>query len=297
MAREREAEDPFGHTRMTLGEHLQELRVRLFRGVLALAIAFAAAWFFQQKLLKVAIWPYERAMVMLEARSVDQAEALLAADETRARTDFFVTADPADKRLLGFDKRLVVIKPSESFVFILRICFYAALVVGGPIVLWQMWQFISAGLYPREKRVVFSYFPYSLLCFASGISFGYFLAVPYGMYFLNILVPIEVARPSITVDAFMGFMFTLCVAFGFVFQLPLVMTFLARTGLVTPASMSHYRGHFIVVAFIVAAVLTPPDPYTQCMMAVPLCVLYEVGIWTSRAIVRRHAQATEASVA
>ncbi len=283
-----ESGDPFGGTRMTLGEHLQELRVRLWRGVVAVAVAFVLAWIFQDHIRDAAIWPYERAMDMLEVHYRDEALAKLAADPSLQRTEYFITADPSDLRLRNFDQGFRWIRPTEPFVFLLKLCFYAALIVGGPILLWQMWGFVAAGLYKRERRLLFSYFPYSVFAFAVGVAFGYSLVLPYGLYFLNILVPIEIGRPAITLDSYTGFLASLCVAFGFVFQLPLVMTFAARTGLVTPTWMAKHRGHFVVVSFIIAAILTPtPDAYTQCMMAIPLCLLYELGIWTSRAAARR----------
>jgi sec-independent protein translocase protein TatC len=281
-------DDPFAGTRMTLGEHLQELRLRLWRGVVAIAVAFVLAWIFQDHLRDAAIGPYERAMDMLEQHYREQAEAKLAADPSLKRTEYFVTDDPSDRELRHFDRRFSAIGVTEPFVFLLKLCFYAALVVGGPILLWQMWGFIAAGLYPRERGLVTRYFPFSVGAFAAGVAFGYFLVIPFGIYFLNLMIPIELVRPAITLDSYTGFLLTLCVAFGFVFQLPLLMTFLARVGLVTPAWMAQHRGHFVVVAFITAALLTPtPDAYTQCMMAVPLCLLYEIGLLTSRRAARR----------
>jgi sec-independent protein translocase protein TatC len=291
------SEDPFAGTRMTLGEHLQELRVRLWRGVVAIAIAFVIAWIFQDRLRDVAIRPYEKSMDMLERHYRDEAVAKLAADSSLPRTEFFLTADPQDFRLRSFDRGFRWIGVTEPFVFLLKLCFYAALVVGGPVLLWQMWGFIAAGLYQRERKMLTKYFPFSIVAFAVGVAFGYFLVIPYGIFFLNVMIPIEIGRPAITLESYTGFLSTLCVAFGFVFQLPLVMTFVARVGLVTPAWMARHRGHFVVVAFIIAAVLTPtPDAYTQCMMAVPLCLLFEIGLWTARgAAKRREVQTSEAA--
>ena len=293
----RTPEDPFSGTRMTLGEHLHELRQRLFRGVLAIAVAFVIAWIFQDHVRDVAVRPYRRAMDMLEQRHRDEALARLAADPSLPRTEFFVTDAPEDMELRGFDRRFSAIGVTEPFVFLLKLCFYAALIFGGPVLLWQMWGFIAAGLYPRGRRMLTGYFPFSIVAFAVGVAFGYFFVIPYGIFFLNMMIPLEIVRPAVTLDSYTGFLLTLCVAFGFVFQLPLVMTFVARVGLVTPEWMARHRGHFVVVAFVVSAILTPtPDAYTQCMMAVPLCLLYELGLWTSRAAARRRAvQVGEAS--
>lgn len=280
-------QDPFEHTRMTLGEHLDELRSRLFKGLIAVGLAFAGAWFFRAEIVDVVTKPYDKAMGMLEVHFVEEAEEILASDLARERTEFFISADPEDQRLRDFKAKLNWIKPAEGFLFMLKLCLYTAIVVGAPMLLWQMWQFVAAGLYNRERKAVVGYFPLSVLCFVLGVLFGYFGAVPYGMYFLNSYMSIEVGMPTITAEYFLTFISSLCVAFGFVFQLPLVMTFLGGAGVIDPDDMAKYRGHFIVGAFVIAAMLTPPDPFTQLLMAVPLAILYEIGIWSSRFVIKK----------
>ena len=282
-----EPEDPFAHTRMSLAEHLEELRSRLIKGAGAIVVAFVVAWIFRDGVTALVTEPYDLAMGMLQEHYVAEAEELLAADPERPRTDLFLSEDPEDRRLRGVDPRLSSLKPGESFLFTLRICFYAALVFGAPVLLWQMWQFIAAGLFEKEKRAVRGYFPLSLIAFALGVAFGFRVIVPYGMYFLNKGPSIEVMTISITVHYFLTFLSGLCLIFGAVFQLPIVMTFLGSMGMVQPSTMSHYRGHFVVGAFVAAAILTPPDPFTQLMMALPLVVLYEVGILSARVAIRR----------
>ncbi len=283
--------DPFAATRMSLGEHLAELRSLLIKGLLAVAVAFAVGWAFQERITELVLRPYDRSMDMLERYWVEEAERLVAEPPGRPRTDFFVTADPSDRRLLGLDRRLQWIKPTEPFLFILRICGYFALFAGAPVLLWQLWQFVAAGLYSRERRAVRFYFPFSLGLFLIGVLFGYFLLVPYAMYYLNRSVSLEFGTPKITVESFLSFLSSLCLAFGAVFQLPLIVSFLGGAGLVEPGSFVKYRGHFIVGAFIVAGVLTPPDPYTQLMLGIPLVLLYEVGIICARIAARRRRSA------
>ncbi|HED65656.1 MAG TPA: twin-arginine translocase subunit TatC [Planctomycetes bacterium] len=282
-------DDPFAHTRMSLAEHLDELRSRLIKGLSAILVVFLVAWFFQDEVTRIMARPYTQAMGWLEEYYVQEAEEVLAEHPDRKRTEYFITDDPSDKRLRNFETRLVTIRPGESFLFVLKVCFYISLIVGSPVLLWQMWQFIAAGLYPKEKRAIVLYFPFSLLAFLSGILFGYFWIVPYGMYFLNRTVSIEVSTPSITVQYFLTFLTGLCLVFGLVFQLPLLMTFLASVGMLDPRTITKYRGHFVVGAFVVAAILTPPDPFTQAMMAVPLVILFEIGIWCAKAAARRRA--------
>lgn len=291
VPREEEEEDPFAKTRMSLGEHLEELRKRLLRGFLAIGIAFVLAWTWRDQVTEIVTRPYDWAMGKLEVHYGAEADEILAADPSKKRTDLFETDDPNDRRLRGFDKRLIGIKAGEGFMFQLKISLYAAITFGAPVLLWQMWAFISAGLYKKEQRAVLRYFPLSLVAFAVGVLFGYFVIVPYGMYYLGQSVSIAVGLQNVTFEYFLTFLSGLCLAFGVVFQLPLVLTFLGSTGMVEPAAMAKYRGHFVVAAFVIAAILTPPDPFTQFLMAVPLVVLYEIGIWSARLAIRRRAAA------
>ena len=282
-----EKTDPFEKTRMTLGEHLDELRSRLFKGILAVTISFIVAWYYKDQITEIVTIPFREAMGMLHESWVEQAKAILEAHPERPRTDFFDSPDPADFRLRGFNDRLTSIGVGEVFFFQLKICLYFSLFVGAPILLWQMWQFVAAGLYKKERRAVLRYFPVSVLMFVVGVLFGYFFMVPYAMYFLNKDVSLELSIPQITTDNYLTFLRSLCLAFGVIFQLPLLMSFLGGAGMVSPALMSKYRGHFIVAAFVIAAIITPPDPITQLMMGVPLVILYEIGILGARITARR----------
>ena len=164
----------------------------------------------------------------------------------------------------------------------LRASLYFALFVGGPYLLWQLWGFISAGLYKTERRVVLAFFPASILLFFSGVLFGYFMLVPYGIYYLNIDEVPGVAILQFRLEEYFAFVTSMCLALGVVFQLPILQTAVAKVGLVRPSTFAHYRGHFALSSFIIAAILTPPDPVTQSMMAAPMVLLYELGILASR---------------
>ena len=161
--------------------------------------------------------------------------------------------------------------------------------------LWQIWQFVAAGLYEHERRLVGLYFPISALLFVGGIVFGYFVMVPYAQYYLasTTLGRIEY-YPEI--GKYFTFLKGLSLALGVVFQLPIVMFALTRLGLVEPKQYTKYRGHFIVGALIVAAILTPPDPITQMMMAVPMAGLYELGIVVARVAHKQRQRAMPAEL-
>ncbi len=279
-----ESEEPSETTRMTLGDHLQELRRRLFRSILALVIALSFAWFFREDLSDKVTWPWRQAVADINADLVERSEEILRGDPARARTDYFLTADPADQRLRNpVDERLSAFGVGEGFFFALNVSLYFAALLAGPYVLWEMWQFIAAGLYPKEKRLVYLYFPASVLLFLAGVAFCYFVIVPSGLFFLATTMPVEMIRPQLGAEKYFDFLSMMCLAMGATFQLPILMIFFSSIGLVDPTSYGKWRKHFIVAALLVAAVITPsPDAYTQLLTAGPMLVLYEIGIWISR---------------
>jgi Tat protein translocase TatC len=279
MAAEEEA---FEKTRMTLGEHLEELRKRLVIGVGSVVVIFAVAWFFKEEATVIVSRPHRQMVEKLEQHYVSEAEALLAADTSRKRDEFFVVIRGEEVHHLFQDTRMTAVGPGEGFFFTVKICLYLALFVGAPILLWQLWLFIASGLYKRERRIVLRYFPASSFLFFSGVLFGYFLLVPYGLYFLNLMQDASIVRVDFRVQEYFSFISGLCLGLGVVFQLPIVMVVLSRLDIVEPAIYSRYRGHALVIAMIVSALLTPPDPWTQAMMALPVMLLYEIGIWCSR---------------
>ena len=283
--------DPFEGTRMSLGDHLDELRKRLFRGVVAVAVMFLIGWAFYEQLGAVALRPMHQALARINAAQVEKLEEQLAEDPALPRSLFFTSDDPANHELrerYAVPETAVALGFGEGFSFALRVSLYFALCFGAPILLWQLWQFVAAGLYPHERRTVLWFFPFSVLLFAAGVLFGYFVMVPWGFYFLaTAFAPEEIAFLPRLSDYF-SLMTALTVALGAIFQLPLVMNALVRVDLVDRGTFARYRPHFAVAAFVIGGMLTPPDPFTQSMMAVPMVLLYELGIQSAR-LVRRPA--------
>jgi len=272
-------------TRMSLGEHLEELRKRLFRSVLVLTVAFGAAWWFKEEIADWVLWPYRTAAREINATFVESAELELARPGTeKKRLDYFLSDDPQDKRLRDpIDERPVMFGIGESFFFVLNNSLYFALVLGGPFVLWQIWQFVGAGLYKHEKRAILRYFPASVLLFVSGILFCFYLIIPTGMYYLATTLSMEKVKQMTGLEKYTSFLTTMCLAMGAVFQLPIAMIFASRLGLIEPTTYSKYRPHFVIIALFISAVITPgADAYSQLMMTVPMLLLYEVGILAAR---------------
>ena len=177
--------------------------------------------------------------------------------------------------------RLVFIAPQEAFIANIKIAFLGGLFLSSPFVLYQVWKFISVGLKPNEKKYALIFGPLSFIFFIFGASFGYFIVVPMGIRFL-LGFATDFISPMITISRYISFMGTLTLTFGLVFQLPLISLFLTKIGVVTPAFLSKKRRHAIVFLFILAALLTPPDVITQCLMVAPLLILYELGVVFSK---------------
>ncbi len=244
-----ESAEPDALPRMTLAEHLDELRRRLVWSALALVAAMGVAFVFNDAIWAFTIRPYSDALASWG---------------------------------IGSETRLQAIAPGEGFLQTLRIAFLAGLVVAGPVILWQMWGFIAAGLYPNERRAVRVFFPVSVVLFAMGMVAAYLLLIPFGLNFLigfdrNIGVATQYS-----VSTYLDTCVRIVLAMGLLFELPLVMLFLQAVGVVERATWIKGWRVAVVVAFVVGMLLTDPSPVTQIMMAMPLIGLYAMGIWGGR---------------
>lgn len=233
--------------RMTLSEHLEELRGRLFRSVLAIVAAMVVAFFFYEDIFWVAKQPFIQVM---------------------------------EKR--GLPAQLHAIEPGEGFLQMLKVVFLVAMVGVSPYVLWQMWGFIAAGLYDNEKRQVRLYFPISILLFALGLLVAYFVLIPFGFSFLMSFDEQIGVRPTISLSSYVSTSLTMLFAMGFMFELPIVMMFLQGAGLVERATFVKGWRFAVLMSVIVGMLLTDPSPVTQLMMAIPIVGLYFLGIWGGR---------------
>lgn len=285
-------QDPFAHTRMSLGDHIDELRKRLFVGVGSLAVAFALGLYFAKPLAEFASRPMMRALAWIDEDQVERYEARLAEHPEESRATYFVSDDPAEKRLRDdytVDQRMTALGTSEGFLYQLKLAGYFAFAVGGPLLIFQMWRFVAVGLYENERRTVTRAVPISMGLFLLGLFFGYQWMVPYGIYFLATAFTPEELVFTPRLAEYLPFLSTLTLAMGLVFQLPLVMHVIVRIGVVDRATLARYRSHFVVGALILAAILTPPDPYTQVLLAGPMILLYEVGLFWTRFLPRPQA--------
>ena len=242
--------DELAGTEQPFVSHLIELRDRLVRAAIAVGVCFGL----------LALWPGPSGLYDLLA-------APLVANLPKGTT-------------------LIATNVISPFLVPLKITLLAAFLLALPVVLYQTWAFVAPGLYSHEKRLVMPLVVSSTLLFFIGVAFCYFFVFGQVFSFIQSFAPKSItAAPDI--EAYLSFVMTMFVAFGAAFEVPVVVMGLARMGLVSIEKLKAFRSYFIVLAFIVAAVLTPPDVVSQLALAIPMCLLYEVGIWAAQIFIRK----------
>jgi len=185
---------------------------------------------------------------------------------------------------------MIATEVASPFLTPIKLAFFVALFLAMPVILYQLWAFVAPGLYRHEKRLAVPILFSAMVLFYVGCAFAYFLVLPAVFAFMTSVAPAGVAvMPDI--GRYLDFVLVLFLAFGLCFEVPVVLIILVALGVVTPAQLAKSRSYAIVGAFVVAAVLTPPDVFSQMMLAIPMIVLYELGIFAARIISRRPASA------
>ncbi|MBW2642356.1 MAG: twin-arginine translocase subunit TatC [Deltaproteobacteria bacterium] len=225
--------------------HLEELRKRLIFCFIAVGIGFVLSYGFKEKLFQIL---------------------------TRPLISVMQTGD-----------KLIFTGLPEAFFTYLKVAFLSGIILAAPVIFYQFWMFVAPGLYKKEKRFMVPIVFLSTFFFVGGALFGYFIVFPYGFkFFLGFASEIIQPLPSISMREYLGFASKLLLAFGLVFELPLIITFLARLGIVSVSFLKKNRKYALLLFFAGAAILTPPDVVTQIMMALPLILLYEISIIGAR---------------
>ena len=183
------------------------------------------------------------------------------------------------------DQRLLYTSPTTPIMVTFKLSFVVGGILAIPVVAYQAWAFLSPALYERERKFVIPGVGVAFVLFLVGVAMAYFVVLPFGLRFL-LGFQSESLAPIITVDEYLRFATGMILAFGVIFELPVIMVLLGLLGIVTPERLRHYRRHAIVVIAVLAAVLTPADPWTMAMMMVPMVLLYEFSIWLVRVVVR-----------
>jgi sec-independent protein translocase protein TatC len=183
---------------------------------------------------------------------------------------------------------MIATEVASPFLTPIKLAFFVALILAMPVILYQLWAFVAPGLYRHEKRLAMPILVSAMVLFYIGCAFAYFLVLPAVFAFMTSVAPAGVSvMPDI--GRYLDFVLVLFLAFGLCFEVPVVLIILVALGVVTPAQLAKSRSYAIVGAFVVAAVLTPPDVFSQMMLAIPMVVLYELGIVAARLASRRPA--------
>lgn len=278
-------------SRAPLLEHLTELRTRLIICVAALAVAFGVCFAFSGPIYIFLLHPFELAANLIAAQKAEGVshgpfDLLLAVAGVRDV--------PAAE---GQNLRLVFTAPLEFFFTKLKLAGFGAVMLTFPVLAWQLYRFVAPGLYRREKKAFLPFLIASPALFTLGAAMVYFVMLPFILWFsLNqqIIGPGNVSVELLPkVSDYLTLVTTLLLAFGLCFQLPVVVALLGLAGIVTSEQLRSGRRYAIVGVFVVAAVVTPPDPISQLMLAIPICLLYEVSIWCVRLIELRRRREDE----
>jgi len=174
-------------------------------------------------------------------------------------------------------EKLVFIKPAEAFFVLMKISLLAGIIGAMPFILYQIWKYVGIALTKKERKYLIYFGPVSYILFLCGAAFAYRGVLPLGIRFLLSFSQDNII-PMITLSGYISFLTRMIIAFGLMFELPLVVLFLSILGVVTPGILKKWRKYAILVIFLVAAVLTPPDVISQIMLAVPILLLYEISI-------------------
>lgn len=274
---------------MTFLEHLDELRTRLIRSLLAVGVGIGVAFPFRKSLYNLLLVPQSLRVQTLLADGIAFFERLGFRFETMRLVEIYLRAISSTETHFVPNFR----SPMEPFAALFKICIGTGLVLASPVVLYQAWAFVLPALKPSEKRFVLPLFVWVTIFFLGGVLFSFFVAAPLLLEMAaNLWRSSEIAiKPENlwTFDEYIGFLMQLVLAFGVAFELPLVMGFVSRVGWVSPEKFRRNRRYAILILVVVSAVLTPGDIVPMTMMAGPLIVLYEVGILFASVAGRRRA--------
>jgi sec-independent protein translocase protein TatC len=242
-------DDELAGTEQPFVQHLIELRDRLLKSIIAMAVAVAI----------LALYPGPAALYDLLA-------APLVAHLPKGAT-------------------LIATSVISPFMVPLKILLMAAFLLALPVILYQAWAFIAPGLYSHEKKLVLPLVVSSTVLFFVGVAFCYFFVFGQVFAFIQSFAPKSItAAPDI--EAYLSFVLTMFLAFGLAFEVPVAVVVLARMGVVSVDKLKGFRGYFIVLAFIIAAIVTPPDVVSQLALAIPMCLLYELGLWAAQLFIK-----------
>jgi sec-independent protein translocase protein TatC len=254
---------------MSFMDHLGDLRKKITVSLIAVCLTFAVSFNYSEQILKFFMFPLRYTLDF----SVKKMYLYYIYQDKLANT------------------KLVFLSPTEGFWMNMKISLVAALILALPIIFQQLWGFVAPGLHSKEKKYVVPFVLIATFLFLVGAAFCFFIVLPFAMSFLLTYKVGDFMMPMLSVGQYVDFCIKFVLAFGAVFELPVIIVFFTRMGFVTTQTLAKNRRYSVLIAFVVAAILTPtPDVFNQTLMAVPMIVLYEVGILASRIFAVKQAE-------
>jgi sec-independent protein translocase protein TatC len=248
--------DLFNST-MSLGDHLEELRSRLILAIVGLVIGTIICLCFGTRIIAFIQRPYVNAI----------------RTDTRRADPNATETEPTDTKV-----HLITLAPADAFIGYMKVSLIAGLVISSPWVFYQLWMFVAAGLYPNERRYIHVAVPFSAALFITGALFFIYVVAPISLAFFLKFGDIIGVSSNWTFQKYVSFITMLMLVFGVAFQTPIAIFFLGKTGLVSIQALRRSRKYVLLGVFVVAAMATPPDAVSQITLAVPLYLLFELGI-------------------
>jgi sec-independent protein translocase protein TatC len=304
--KDNDPEDMFKDTRMSFGDHIEELRVHLWRGILGFLVALIGSFFVGKYLVEFIGQPVREQLLEYQKEKIKGVRQRMESDETlkqlnqprrrvvqlrKVGTEEFVTYEleerPVEVALENYENQILAItQPTlttlnvqEGFVVYFKVCIVAGIVVASPWLFYQIWSFVAAGLYPHEKRYVNRYLPISVTLFLAGVALCQFVVLPLAIKYLLSFNEWLGLEPELRLSEWLSFAIMMPLIFGVAFQMPLIMLFLNRLGIMTIEQYLKRWRIWMFVLFCLAAVLSAsPDYFSFLSLAVPMCLLYWLGI-------------------
>jgi len=268
MAKEEKAE-------MSFMEHLEELRWHIIRSILAITVTFTIAFVFRQFIFD---------QIILAPKN----------PEFITNSFFCSLAQKWHTESLCINQKkmqLINITMAGQFNTHMKISLVLGLILAFPYIFYEFWKFVAPALYPKERKVARGTVFATAFLFLLGVLFGYFILIPLSIHFLNTYIVSEQVINQINLMSYISTISMLALASGITFELPMLMYFLTKIGIISPSFLRKYRRHAIIVIFIIAAIITPPDVFSQTLVALPLLLLYEIGIFISAAVYKKKQEA------
>jgi sec-independent protein translocase protein TatC len=266
---------------MSFLEHLEELRWHIIRSIVAIVILMIVAFIFKNLLFdKIVLAPKDPTFI--SNRMFCEFGHFLARQFHFKNPDVLcINTKPLN---------LISIKMSGQITTHITVALVTGLILAFPVIIREFWMFFKPALHSNEAKYARGAVLASSLLFFMGVLFGYFMLAPLSIHFLSSYRISSDVVNQINVRSFIGTLTSICLATGVVFELPIVAFFLTKIGIITPSFMRKYRKHAIVVIFIIAAIITPPDVFSQTLVAIPLLILYEVSIFISARVMKQKAK-------